>query len=312
MKFEQYRHYKHAELIGLLDQERVWRSLLGSFQLDKYILNPLRNDRHVGSCKLVEKDGIIKLMDYAAKEYSGLDCIAFYMKQNPTIKWNEVCINLLSNNSLPVSSYRVFPGIVKEEVKFTPFYKQWDQRDIDFWALRGLEHNPKINPVSGYIQQNGDRKREIHTSEQVYAYECNGRFKFYYPNRESFRFIGNMQRNDLWHKKGNSTLLITKSHKDFLVLEDMVPYSLTHIQGENWGHPDGHILLEWELLYDTILVWFDGDIPGIEGANRLASRFAYKKPFIFFIDPKYEVKDIDQFRVEYGYEDTIEFLNNNL
>lgn len=312
MKFEKYKYYNHSELLEQLDQERVWRSLLGSFQLDKHILNPLRADRNLGSCKLVERDGIIKLMDFASKEHSGLDCISFYMRQNPTLKWGEVCINLLTNNSLPVSSYRVFPGIVKEEVKFIPLYREWEQRDIDYWALRGLENNPRITPVSGYIQINGDRKREVHTSEQVYVYECNGRFKFYFPNRKDFRFIGNMQRNDLWQSQGNSTLLISKSHKDFLVLEQMVPFTLTHIQGENWGHPDGHILLEWELAFAEVILFLDNDNPGKEGANRLASKFIYKKPSIFYIDPKYGVKDIDQFRVEYGYEDTIEFLNNNL
>jgi DNA primase len=84
------------------------------------------------------------------------------------------------------------------------------------------------------------------------------------------------------------------------------------VQGENWGHPEGHILLEWELLYDNIFIFMDNDNPGIEGANRLANKFAYKKPSIFYIDPKYGIKDIDQFRVEYGYEDTVEFLINNL
>lgn len=311
MKFEKYRHYNHRELLDLLDQERVWRSLLGSFQLGKYILNPLRYDKDLGSCKLLERDGVIRLMDFASKMHSGHDCISFYMIQNPNLKWTEVCINLLSNNSLPTSSYKVSPGILKPPVLFEPIYKQWDQIDIDYWEARGVTNRDKVSPVSGYIQTN-DKKREFYTSEQCYVYECNGKYKFYFPKRKEFRFIGNMQQNDVWIKQGNSTLLISKSHKDFLVLENLVPYSLTHVQGENWGHPEGHILLEWELLYDNIFIFMDNDNPGIEGANRLANKFAYKKPSIFYIDPKYGIKDIDQFRVEYGYEDTVEFLINNL
>ena len=86
MKFDEIPNkiYSHATLIHEIDQERVWFHILGYFAVNELILNPLRKDTHLGSCKIIERNGILRIHDWASRQYSGDDCIGVYMRLNPT------------------------------------------------------------------------------------------------------------------------------------------------------------------------------------------------------------------------------------
>ncbi len=317
----QYIHYTRDRLLQSIDQIKIWHSIVGYCQLGEFILNPLRVDNHKGSCSLIEYQGRIILQDWASKKHSGADCISAYCTINPHKTWQEVCTNLLelSKGFVPTSAYVAIPGLVKKSktLELIPIYREWQIRDKEYWGKRGitksqLERDNLVRPIQGYIQIKEDRKSEQHFNELAYCYHYEERVKFYFPERKEFRFLGNINRNDTYFiNKGSSTILITKSLKDMLVLDNLTSFNLLHIQSEN-SDPDGHIILDWEFGHKDAILFYDNDNAGIEGMKRLASKFLYLEPSLFWINPDTGFKDIDEMRSNWGEKDTIEYLQTYL
>lgn len=319
-----YIHYNRTELLNLIDQIKVWHSIVGHCHLEEFILNPLRVDNHRGSCSLVEYNGKIVLQDWASRQYSGQDCIAAYCLLNPQFSWEQVCYNLIeiSSKGNNVSPY-ILPGLVvkpkSKTLELIPIYRDWEKRDREFWQLRGISKSQLerpttlVRPIEGYLQIKEDRKSEQHFAELAYCYHCNNKVKFYFPERKGFRFLGNQERNDCWLlKRDLNNLIICKSHKDMLVWENFTDYSLTHIQGEVYGHPDGHKILEYEIGFKNIFICMDNDIAGKKGAQLLYEKFIYTSPTILNISPELNCKDIDEIICKYRYNTTFEVIKNML
>src|SRR5690606_24341835 len=101
-------------LLQSIDQMLVWSSIVGySVNLEQKILNPLRNDKRLGSCYLKDNGRNIILIDHADSKTSGYDCVTAYRYLNPNRSWSEVCSDLMNIGHLPISSYRVLPGVIK-------------------------------------------------------------------------------------------------------------------------------------------------------------------------------------------------------
>lgn len=305
-------------LLNQLDQKKVWSNILGySFEIGQKILNPLRDDKHLGSCSICwsNKSDNLVLLDFADSRTNGFDCISAYQFLNPRKSWSEICSDLLTlGKSLPTSSYNVIPGLKpkeSKEVEFIPIYRDWTDEDIKWWRKRGIvkeqldRETTLVKPVNGYIQKKEGKESEIHFNEQCYCYHHLNKFKFYFPNRKNWRFIGNMGKNDIWLIRGNSNLIITKSHKDALALESCVPFSITHVQAET-NFPESHILLDWELGFDNIWILYDNDKQGRIGAQLLSEQFIYKKPQIVFLE---DYKDVSVMIYSEGLTETIDYLN---
>lgn len=301
-------------LLSNIDQLKVWSNIIGfNAKIGEKILNPLRDDKHLGSCYLTELGRSIVIIDHADSKTSGYDCVSAYKYLHPYKKWGEVCSDLLNmaQINIPVSSYRVIPGIKKEQ-SFTPIYRDWLDSDLEWFEKQGVfkwqldRESTLVKPAKGYIQIKEGKTSEQHFSEQCYCYHHNGKIKFYWPKRKQWRFLGNMGRDDLWMIKGedSTNLLITKSHKDTLALENCLPFSITHTQSET-SIPSGDILLEWEMGFDNIWILFDNDQKGREGAEHLYKQFIYKKPKLLFLE---DYKDPTAMIKEEGLRETTDYL----
>lgn len=312
--FLEYLNGNKEWLLSNIDQLKVWSNILGySARTGEKILNPLRVDKHLGSCHLWDNGRSIILIDLAHSKTSGYDCVTAYRYLNPYKKWSEVCSDLLNMAQvLPISSYRVVPGLPKKEQIIEPIYRDWLDEDLIWFEEQGVfkwqldRESTLVKPVKGYIQTKEGKKSEQHFNEQCYCYHHNGKVKLYWPKRKQWRFLGTMGRDDLWviHGEDSTNLLVTKSHKDALALESCLSFSITHTQAET-SIPSGHILLEWEMGFDNIFILMDNDIPGIEGANNLAKQFIYKKPKLLFLE---DYKDITEMIRTEGLRETINYL----
>lgn len=311
-----YPYYTHKELLEKIDQQQVWYTMLGVIQLGQHILNPLRPDTNPGSCYLQEYKGKIILIDWASKEHSGLDCISAYMKMYPDKSWDIVCSDLLTCKVSAPSPY-VYPGIKKKSkvMYFEPITCDWEQRHIDYLKLRGIRReqvereSTRVWACKGYILEKEERKIEYHFDELAFAYRHGEKYKIYFPNREKYRFIGNITQDDIWHvKRGSDTLLILKSAKDLLVTENLLDYDLTMIQGENFGHPSDLMVFSWETSYKRIILLFDGDESGLKGMKRFKCKFLISNPEIKFIPLELGVKDPDEMYINWGKERTKDYL----
>lgn len=316
-----YPYYTHKDLLAQINQQQVWLNLIGIVQLGQYILNPLRPDSNPGSCYLQEYKGNIILIDWASKQHSGIDCIAAYMRMNPHKKWDEVCNDLLNMGTSKPSPY-VYPGLVKKKSKiigFEPILVEWEPRHKDFLKLRGITRSQvereetRVWACKGYILEKEERKIEYHFDELCFAYRHGKRFKLYFPNRDQFRFIGNITQDDIWHlKRGSDTLLIIKSAKDLLVTENLVDFDLSMIQGENFGHPSDVLVFSWECAYKRVILLFDGDESGLKGMERFKDKFLLLSPECKHIPLDLGVKDPDEMYIKWGYEKSKLYLNKLL
>ena len=78
MKLSDIDFKSHKELLSNINQEKIWFNIVGNVRLEQFILNPLREDKHAGSCRLIEHGGTIFLNDWASKEHYWKDCISNY------------------------------------------------------------------------------------------------------------------------------------------------------------------------------------------------------------------------------------------
>lgn len=296
MNLRDVHNYSYNELLKVLDQHRVWASMVGDFKIgSKTICNVLRGDKHTGSCCITLIDNNLVLMDFASKEYSGMSCIVYYRKMHPDKSWYQICKDLLSIGGTATIKHKIKP---KVSYPIIPIYRPFQRRDREFWEKRGvsketLNKDNRCLAAKGFTQGN----RESYFSDLCYAYRCGEKVKLYFPERTEYRFLGNLGPDDLWHLHKDNTLLVTKSHKDFLVLEPLVNCSLTHIQSENTP-PSLTKIYEWECTYDKILIWFDQDHAGIEGAKRLQGLINYKPSEI--LQPIMDCKDADEYICKHG------------
>jgi len=318
MKLDWVEYHNHRQLLNKLDQMKVWSNLIGyTPKIGEHILNPLRPDKHKGSCYLENRDGRIIIVDWADRKHSGHDCISAYLMKYPQ-PWNQACIELLkigSGISVNTSSYMAIPGYKKKTREIIPIYRNWNDKDKKYWSARGVSRSQLdrketlTKPIKGYILIKEDTQ-QFDLNELAYCFESNGRFKLYFPERQEFRFISSTKRTDVWHlDRGSDTLLVTKSQKELLVWENLIDWDLTHVQNESYSEHDAELIYKWEVGYEKVYFNFDNDITGITAMQNFTSKFLFKEAEFFYIDPKFNIKDIDQMRVEWGYNDTLEYIN---
>lgn len=307
-------------LLSNIDQEKVWSNIIGSlFKLGQKIINPLRDDKHLGSCHIEKsnKNNNLVLIDFADSKTNGFDCVSAYRYLHPHKSWSEVCSDLLGMAQvIPTSAYKVLPGIDKvRKNEFVPIYRDWLDSDLEWWERRGvtldqLQRNITLTkPVCGYIHKRDNKESEIHFSEQCYCYHYQTKHKFYFPNRKDWRFIGNMSKDDIWTiNRGSDTLFITKSHKDLLVIENLCDFDITMIQSET-NYPSKDKFFEWECYYKQVIVCMDNDDTGRRIAKEIQKQFLYIPSKVIEIEPDTGFKDFDEFRVKEGLTESIDYLN---
>lgn len=313
---DSFFYISKKELLHRVDQESVWRQILGSVKVGDWVLNPFRPDRNKGSCKLHWMEGTLRLIDFADKSCSGFDCIEGYKRMNPNLSWTEICTNLLNlSPGLVTSSYKIFPGIKSlSTTTYVPHYREWEQRDIDYWGLRGVSLKQfggefKVLPLNGYLEKKDSYERKVNFNDLCYCYHFDTRYKFYFPERERPRFIGNAKGSDLWtNKRGSDILVIQKAHKDFFVLENLCDYDIVSVQNETPIIPSD-VMFEWESYYSKIFIWFDNDEPGVAGANKLKDQFLYTPVELIFSEGG---KDLDEMYLNQGERFCVTFIKNNL
>lgn len=307
-------------LLQNIDQEKVWSSILGyTLKPGQQILNPLRIDKHIGSCTIQtsSRNNNLILFDFADSKTNGYDCVSAYRYLHPYKSWAEICSELMSiGPTIPTSAYKVLPGLKpKVESEFIPIYREWLDSDLEWWYKRGIvksqldRETTLVKPIKGYVHKKDKKESQIHFNELCYCYHHLEKVKFYFPNRKEWRFLGNMSKNDLWFIHGcTNNLIVTKSHKDCLALESCFPdFSTTHVQAET-NFPDNHILLDWE-MYDNVYLIYDNDEQGHKGAELLSKQFLYKKPKQIFLEYH---KDVSAFIFNEGLNETIDYLNTLL
>jgi hypothetical protein len=147
----------------------------------------------------------------------------------------------------------------------------------------------------------------------IYAYRLGtSMYKLYKPyEKRGRKWIGNPDTGNLQGYNQlpwvGDSLIITKSLKDVMVLS-VLGYNAVATHSESTGL-DPVTLKTLEDRFKDITIFYDNDQAGITGAKKLCRAHDFNG---IIIPLEYEVKDISDFIVKYGYQDTRELLQRLL
>lgn len=246
----------------------------------------LREDNNP-SCVVMVNDGDSTLYcDFA----TGQRLNAFdYVGEKYGLKFTEV-LNVINNDfNLDLESYSdsYVTAPVKRDIKIikrsSTVYmraekRKWEQRDVDYWngnygLSKATLERFRVSPVYRYWL----RYDRYQPEDITYVYEFkSGRIDIYRPNSE-FKFSGNTKSSkDIYglenaskcKNDGRDVIYIVSSLKEVMLLWEHFDIVAIAPQSETSKIPD-KLMREISKHYRKVIVCFDFDTPGINGAIRM-------------------------------------------
>lgn len=297
------------KLMDTLDDEAAWRFYVSDFKINKRMHSPLRRDSDPSFCIFLGRAGKLLYIDYSTGE-SG-DLVKFVMKLKgmsyyQAIKQIALDMNLKSVGSHTTSIARDI-RVSRREIKVIP--RKFGEHDLIYWEQYGIRL-PNLVKFDVYALESVFLDdvliSEYKKSQPVYGYYLGNGWKIYKPySTQRFYCNTNTLQGYRQLPASGDMLIITKSMKDVMLL-DTLGYPAVAPHGERVKIIDE--IAELKERFKTIVIFFDNDEPGIEGAKILSEK--YQLPMIY-IDPAEKVKDLsDYYRVN-NYaktEQTLEYL----
>mgnify|MGYP000642765227 CR=1 FL=1 len=188
----------------------------------------------------------------------------------------------------------------------------WDKDDKEFWQSYGISlptlKRYRVKPISHFFINDTPTK----CLDIAYAYFENKddviTYKIYQPKADKkLKWRGNVGY-DIWQgwtqlpDEGN-LLIITKSYKDIMCIDDTCGYNSVSPQSES-THPKEYVVDQLKKRFKKIVVLFDNDFDNPDNPGRLnAIKFCekYTIPMIE-IPSEYESKDFSDLVKNHGVD----------
>lgn len=310
--------------ISMLNQELAWYSiLLEPIKLQRAYRNPTRLDNHP-SCKLfISSNGDLLLKDYSNNET--YNCVLAYSKIHH-ISYRQALSELYFNVSrtTPIQTIKI-EKVKPTDIGISIVEKPFTEQDENYWSNLGLTKDDlvvdsfSVKSVESCTFTFTDKEssksssKTLYPSDLAFAYVGNyNGLKLYFPERNKAvgRFKNTLKDFEVFFKiRSTTNLIITKSHKDFLILNKMIKesgldWSVTHVQSES------SIPIREELNYEgNIVLLLDNDNAGIQASERFKSKYPHA---ILEYIPVEKGKDISDFITNYSYKEAYKFISSLL
>lgn len=281
-------------ILSKLSDEQIFHYYFGSFVLNKAYASALRVDHNPSTAFFINDDGKLVYHDYARK--ATYDCFAFVMERyncdfQTALKKIANDFGIAKDATFgPMMSYQEkrdalsFDRKAKGEKLFQFTILDWEPRHLEFWnrfhiTREDLEADKYVYPIGELFI---NKKRIYNPKDLIwFVYVIRNYkhpfdkskvfFKTYMPHSvETKWFTNNPNTNpygylDLPYK--TSTLIITKSKKDLMVLKKIWP-DVMGVQNESEGALPAEILNKLSKRYQRIFIWFDSDETGVENCTK--------------------------------------------
>lgn len=241
--------------------------------------SPFREDRNP-SANIYESGGKWYYKDLGNGDL--LDCFEFVQKKEGC-GFKEALELIVRNLSLTVSS-----SLSIKKSSFKVEKKEFSDSELKYWNEYGINKETlnqfKVSSVKSYSGKNKEEKDYTFTSTNenpVFAYEVSDNCHKIYKPLDKFRFqwIGNKPSEYVFGltqlpEKGDY-VLITGGEKDVLSL---VSHGFPAIcfNSENTA-PPASIIEEVKKRFQKVIVLYDADKAGKEGASKIAEAFQLEK-----------------------------------
>lgn len=291
-----------------------------SIKINRPVSSPFRSDNHPSWSIFKTSMGRLMWKDFATGDYG--DSIKFVQtlfnlnyKQTLQKIWDD----LIKDHGLRPRAKRIEP-VEKISIPKTIIgikRKYFTKADDIYWGQYGINRNTlkhfDVYPIERFWVNDTPGILTYSPSSPLYAYKIYNKFKIYKPyatnklnkwrnNCSSFDMQGLAQLPDT-----GDLLIITKSLKDVMVLYDH-GYTAVAPQSEQSPIPKS-IMEDFKKRFKKIVIFFDYDEGGLEGAKKLSKKYDIPSIFIpLHYFEIYNAKDISDFKKEMGINKTNELL----
>jgi hypothetical protein len=292
-----------SELLSLVSEEEIFRKYIPGFvSVGKKFKSDLRDDGNPSCCISYVK-GNLYYKDFGTGE--GYNVINYVMRKYGLDYHDSMCkigSDFGIKPSIPVvGSPKVFAvnGTAKMEriasvvsVRVRP----WNMSDKKYWTQFGINRDLlqfySVLPVS-HVWCNDKLLNTNKTGFPLYAYRfSSGVYKIYSPYG-SLKWFGNCGKEHIqgYHQLPplGDTLVITKALKDVMVLSVM-GYDAVAPQSECMGFTQ-YAMDSLRGRFKRIVILFDNDKAGMEGAMKLASPYKFECIHVPVISGSKDISD---------------------
>lgn len=208
----------------------------------------------------------------------------------------------------------------KKDTSIQVEQKEFSEKELQWWGGFGITQ-PTLKKFNIYscksVFLNGNYLNSSDESNPIFGYyggkkEGTELWRIYYPKRRAYRFISNWSNHFIQGSKqlpsDGNTLVITKSLKDCAALYE---FGLSAIApcSENQFLTDNQ-LDRLKVRFKNIVVFYDNDLPGIHGLNRIKKK--HPELMYLFIPKEYKAKDFSDLVKGVGVKKTTELINHYL
>jgi len=302
-----------------ISQGELLRYYIGNIK--KPIRSPFRKD-NFPTITFKDYGGKVLWRDWATGEHG--DALDFLYRLFGSQSYSDLFkkinsdLNLQQSQLLKLPTHQKVSTVQKKDIQVT--YRFFNDRDLSYWNSNGIS----LNTLGKYgvyalseVWLNGRSMLESYVKNPLYGYKYSlykddTRWKIYRPfaKAKDIKFLYNGTVDIIegydqlpWYGK---TLLITKSLKDVMLLHDL-GWSAISLQGEANSLGE-NIFSVLSSRFEIIILFYDNDKAGYEGANKLSQK--YGLPKIFIPENDEGIKDITDYCKIAGKENASILMNN--
>ncbi len=302
------------EVLNMINELEVYTFYMGfKPEINQIYISPLRHDKSPSFNLFWGKNGHLLYKDFGTGN-SG-DCITFVkeLTNTTTSKAISEILELFTskkiNNPPKKRKLRKIPtSTTSIDIKILPY----NEEGLEFWNKFGIDlktlNKYEVFQVKS-VWINDNLKLTYKKGNPIFAYKLYDRIKIYQPLDREHRFFTNCNVYYIqgWKQldRNKDTLIITKSLKDVMLL-NILGYAAIAPNAESYAIPD-NIVTEIKKNFNNIILLYDRDIAGILNTRKIVknNKFDFR-----FIPKKYKCKDITDFYLKYGKDQTIKVLSN--
>ena len=272
-------------ILDLVTQEQIFELVFNFIPQEfDYVVSPLRYDRTPGCWFTYHTNGVLYFIDFAHTRTHS-DCFNivqdFFQFPNFYLTLEYIHKTLIQGKMelKPVINKEETKKIVKEKVKLLIEARAFSSADVKFWSQYEIRKKHLVEDRVFAVQKlfalnTKSGSHIIDCNDIAYSYNdfAEARKKVYFPMREGRkRFLTNCTKNDVGGLNSlvcyGKELIIAKSYKDYRVLKNNGK-NVVWFQNEGMI-PNDSILNLLVRHFNSIIVWFDNDQPGIIASEKI-------------------------------------------
>lgn len=321
MNFTLRTNFDKEFLLSKFPEEVYMEHYLGIPVKKGLVCNPLRRDNNPTASFYRNKQGELIFKDFGSTFYGNFINVVM---EKYHCGYYEACDKIAEDFNLKSQTSNLKPIQIETKKfvyngssKIAIRYKDFSENELKWWAEYGISLPilKMYNVYScEYVFVNGSVNSKSSNNFPIFGYYMGFKdkelWRIYFPKRSTYRFLSNtpaslIQGYTQLPDKGN-LLVITKSMKDVMCLRSFGIYAIAP-NSENLFVSD-EVLEELRSRFNTIIVFYDNDLPGIMNMNKIKKQ--HKELLYFYIPRSYKAKDISDFTKMYGIKDTFNYINN--